>query len=130
MASTFLIGKSQSTKRPGNYNVIWTYISNGTAGNEFQTVNVAEATLTNPQSLYAGKVGEFRQVLSNQLAIAQSVVVQNEPARKHNADYSTYWFTFPRWNQSSRTQVYVNRSRYRVTSRSTTSKEVLPLTPR
>jgi hypothetical protein len=98
------------TQPAGDYTVTWTYQTRQRKVNEFQTITVSAATETNPQSLYSGVLNEFRQVLSNMLSIAQSVVVQNEPSRRHDDAYATYYFTFPRWNQSSRVQIYVNRA--------------------
>jgi hypothetical protein len=98
-----------ATQNPGSYTLEWDYTISGQPSSIIQTVIVAAANAQeNPPSRYFGRIADFRQSLTLMLGMAQTIPCYREPA-KRSADGQTFYFTFPRWNQTAGCRIYVNK---------------------
>ena len=91
----------------GKYTIIWSYIIEGVEEFEKHFITVTEDVITT-NSIYNEKATILRNALEYRLACAQCIPVYYEQA-KPSHDNQTYYFTFPRWNQSSNVRVYRNK---------------------
>jgi len=91
----------------GGYLVKWTYIINGTSNEELQQVVVADEGAES--DFYKGRTLEFRNALESYIFCAQAIPIYFEQA-KPAEDGRTFYFTFPRWNQTAGVNIYRNKN--------------------
>jgi hypothetical protein len=87
--------------------VTWSYVVNSTAATELQQVIVADSGAAS--NFYKGRVLEFRNALESYIFCAQAIPVYFEQA-KLTEDRRTFYFSFPRWNQTAGVNIYRNKS--------------------
>lgn len=92
----------------GKYTLTWTYTINGnirTLVQEFVVVAIDPVVTANdPNSI---KMLDVREALGYMITCAQSIPVYREQA-KASSDRKTFYFSFPRWNQSPGVRIYRN----------------------
>jgi hypothetical protein len=94
----------------GNYNITWTYIVDGSAQYEYQTVTIVEsAANAEPSPFYTERLIAMREALSYHLACAQNIPVYFEQA-KPSRDNTSFEFSFNDWNQSPGVKIYRNEN--------------------
>lgn len=91
----------------GKYSVVWSYIIDSTSSQEYQEVVVADSGANS--DFYKGRVLEFRNALESYIFCAQSIPVYFEQS-KITEDGRTFYFTFPRWNQTAGVNIYRNKT--------------------
>jgi hypothetical protein len=93
----------------GSYLVTWTYVAEGFSGTELQQIVVSASgdTANSSIQLYGARLSAFRTALSEMICCAQKIPVYHEQSLP-NIDYTTFKFTFPRWNQAYGTRIFRN----------------------
>ena len=96
-----------SSSDVGSYLIKWSYIINGTSNEELQEAIVADSGADS--LFYKGRTLEFRNALESYIFCAQAIPVYFEQA-KLTEDRRTFYFTFPRWNQTAGVNIYRNKT--------------------
>ena len=90
----------------GKYTVTWEYVIDGDSRDEIQYVYIVKE-VDNPL-YFSARTMAFREALSKHLICAQSIPVYDEQSKK-SRDRKTFYFSFPRWNQSAGIKIYRNK---------------------
>ena len=91
----------------GDYLVTWEYDVDMETFNELQTITVSAGG--NPTDQYSGMIRDLREAMNHLMPCIQDIPVYREQALP-SADCQNFKFTFPRWNQNPRIQIFRNET--------------------
>lgn len=93
-------------QQEGEYSIEWSYLSDGNVSYVYQTAVVTSAPSIS--NAYFGFVADLKTSLEYHLKAPMNIPVYKEEGRPVD-NYTTYKFTFPRWNQYQGVKVYRNQ---------------------